>query len=106
MPSEVELRTAISLAMGDHALNMIAEQSDGLVFNAGVGRLEGIFKSQDEDGVQDFEVRIGLTEPAPHFGGRAIVVHMSGDDGWQVEMSVVIPATVLAAAMNGAEGRR
>lgn len=105
MPSEVELRAAVALAVGDRALRMITEQCDDLAFNPDLGRLEGGFKSHDDDGPQEFTVRIALTEPAPPFGGRAIVVHMSSGDGWQIEMSVVIPATALAAAVTGAEVR-
>lgn len=99
MPSEVELRTAVALAVGDRALRMITKQCDDLAFNADLGRLEGVFKSHDDDGLQEFTVRIALTEPALPFGCRAIVVHMSSGDGWQIEMSVVIPAIALAAAL-------
>lgn len=106
MPSEPELRTAVALAVGDRALQMISEQCGDLAFNGDLGRLEGTFKSQVDEDLEDFEVRIGLTEPAPPFGGRAIVVHMSNENGWEVEMSVVIPAHVLAAAMAVVEAAR
>ncbi|ETD85827.1 hypothetical protein ACTTAF_06255 [Rhodobacter capsulatus] len=105
MPSEVELRAAVALAVGDRALRMITEQCDHLAFNADLGRLEGVFKSHDDNGPKEFTVRIALTEPAVPFGGRAIVVHMCSEDGWQIEMSVVIPAAALAAAVTGAEVR-
>lgn len=105
MPSEVELRTAVAIAVGDRALRMILDRCD-LGFNADLERLEGTFKAQDEDGLEDFDIRIGLTESCVPFGGRALVVHMTNLPGSGVAMVRTIPGAALVAAMNTDGGMR